>query len=426
MGFHDFAWRTMQGQQPLLLHIIARAAPSGDGPLPVDAAEPEQGSGSGDSRLTAAGRTPAGPAPIAEAYVYKTDTILQLRKALNVGAKFAHLRIEAPDGQSLANHLTMADAGLRHRSEVHIAEINQLALASGSADCDLRIWDAEAGQVLDVLKAHKGPIRRVVFSPSGECLATASEDCSAKLWGVANRSCLATLEDHTEWVMGVSFSPDGATVATASMDCSAKLWDVETAKCVRTLKADLCPLFSAAFSMAGSTVVLAASPTATSAQIWDIRSGAIAQVVSPAEEKHAHVDNLIEACFSPDGRAVLTGSQDKTAKIWDLRSGACLQSFEGHTDTVSAASFGLDGKQVLTGSSDRSIRIWDAESGECVRTCTGHSGSVNAATFAPDGLSVASASRDATVRLWDAKSGKCLQTLHGHKSKVHTVSFLPF
>ena len=53
--------------------------------------------------------------------------------------------------------------------------------------------------------------------------------------------------------------------------------------------------------------------------------------------------------FSLDGKQVLTGSEDKTARLWDAQSGKALRTFTGHSDEVTSVAFSPDGKQVLTG-----------------------------------------------------------------------------
>ena len=63
--------------------------------------------------------------------------------------------------------------------------------------------------------------------------------------------------------------------------------------------------------------------------------------------------------FSPDGRLVLTGSQDSTARLWQAATGKPLATLSGHTGTITTVAFSPNG-QVLTGSSDSTARLWEA------------------------------------------------------------------
>ena len=64
--------------------------------------------------------------------------------------------------------------------------------------------------------------------------------------------------------------------------------------------------------------------------------------------------------FSPDGKRVVTGSYDTTARVWDL-SGAtpAATALEGHRSRVTSVAFSPDGKRVVTGSDDNTARVWD-------------------------------------------------------------------
>jgi TIR domain/WD domain, G-beta repeat len=101
-----------------------------------------------------------------------------------------------------------------------------------------------------------------------------------------------------------------------------------------------------------------------------------------------HAGAITAVAFSPDGKRVLTGSSDKTARLWDAGTGAAVATLEGHTDSVRAVAFSPDGKRVLTGSSDKTARLWDAATGAAVATLEGHTDSVRAVAFSPDGKRV--------------------------------------
>src|SRR5260370_39655876 len=78
--------------------------------------------------------------------------------------------------------------------------------------------------------------------------------------------------------------------------------------------------------------------------------------------------------FVPDGKYVLTCSNDRTARLWDTSSGKELISLQGHTDWVRRGAFSPDGKYVLTGSNDQTARLWDTSSGKALTSLDRKSG----------------------------------------------------
>ncbi len=91
-----------------------------------------------------------------------------------------------------------------------------------------------------------------------------------------------------------------------------------------------------------------------------------------------------------------------------------LQQMWFHDGPVLQVAFSGDGRRVLTGSSDGTARVWDAVTGEVVSPVLRHNDAVRRASLTPDGrrvLVVAGPERDfdsCTVYLWDADTGRAL------------------
>jgi dipeptidyl aminopeptidase/acylaminoacyl peptidase len=89
------------------------------------------------------------------------------------------------------------------------------------------------------------------------------------------------------------------------------------------------------------------------------------------------------------------------------RPAAQLATLTGHGDVVNEARFSPDGKLIVTASDDNTARVWDAETGRLRATLT-HAAAVNEASFSPDGKRIVTASYDQTARVWEAKTGHLL------------------
>ena len=171
----------------------------------------------------------------------------------------------------------------------------------------------------------------------------------------------------------------------------------------------------------GKYIVTASNDS--TAQIWDLSGNKLARL------KHKeHHGTVYRANFSPDSKYIVTASADKTAKIWDL-SGKKLITLP-HEHQVNRASFSSDGKRIITVSFDQytykgnyTITLWDLF-GKKIGSPLKLQGKIKVidAVFSPKELVIATTSEDGTVQLLN-KQGKLIQELKGHEKEVKSIAF---
>ncbi|PZO44198.1 MAG: hypothetical protein DCF19_03075 [Pseudanabaena frigida] len=144
--------------------------------------------------------------------------------------------------------------------------------------------------------------------------------------------------------------------------------------------------------------------------------------IREANRLDGHSGWVRSIAFSPNGKAIASGSSDSTIKLWNL-DGKELHTLTGHRGGVNSVAFSPDGKTIASGSEDKTIKLWSLNGRE-LQTITGHGNSVYSIAFSPDGKTIASGSEDKTIKLWNLE-GKELLTLIGHSIAVRSVAFSP-
>jgi glucose repression regulatory protein TUP1 len=139
--------------------------------------------------------------------------------------------------------------------------------------------------------------------------------------------------------------------------------------------------------------------------MWDIAEWSIQRVFV------GHTDNIICLDFSRDGRFIVSGSVDTTARIWDTESDNVLVLSPtvppGVYANVYSVAISPDMKLVAAGCWDGIVRIWDVDTGHLVEQLEGHTESVWSVAFTSDGKGLISGSNDRTMKHWDLTGFMC-------------------
>ena len=214
-------------------------------------------------------------------------------------------------------------------------------------------------------------------------------------------------------VNDVVLSPDGSLVA-AGAGRQARVWRLDPVELVATVR-HMSPVNKVDFSPDGRLVVTASDDR--KAKIVDLSTGRVRVL-------RGHKRPVVDVEFSPDGRRVLTASEDRTARLWDAQTREELHKLSGHRAELTSASFSPDGKLVVTTSRDFDGRTWDVETGEPLEVLRGHSALATDADFSPDSSHIVTAG-PRTAGLWDTETGRLILFLRGHQGLLTSVSFSP-
>ena len=56
--------------------------------------------------------------------------------------------------------------------------------------------------------------------------------------------------------------------------------------------------------------------------------------------------------YSPDGKTLVSGGIDSTARVWDLKTGKTVQTYAEHQNTIMRIAYSPDGKKIVSGDLD--------------------------------------------------------------------------
>ena len=357
--------------------------------------------------------------------------------------------------------LTRATSSL----DCHLGEILCLtfspdgqALASGSGDSTVRLWDTTTETPIAKCEGHKGWVLCMAWAPDSSLLATGSMDNAIIIWEKDGKE-KGKLKGHTKWITSLAWEPQNRAakctrLVSSSKDCTIKIWNVFTMKVEVTISVHTDTVTKVLW---GGTGLLYSASHDRTIKVWNDKGKLVRSL-----EGHAHWVNTLAlstehvlktgsydykkqelasdeerknyaqkrynstlSAISPNSQErLISGSDDFTMYMWDpVNSKKPICRMTGHQQLINHVAFSPNGLLVASASFDKCIKIWNGLTGKFIGTLRGHVGSVYQVSWSADSRLLMSGSKDSTVKIWDVKKMKLMFDLPGHSDEVFAVDW---
>ncbi|MBX9787305.1 MAG: hypothetical protein K2Y37_00185 [Pirellulales bacterium] len=332
------------------------------------------------------------------------------------------------------------------------ASVDGKQIATGLADGQIRLWNAETGEARHALAGHTATVAGLAFSADGARLFSAGHDHTIRSWDVAAGQPLGIIVTPDP-VAGLALAPDGRRLATASVNGAVRTWILPVAASGNALVTAPAPLAAAAATPDVSVIALACADGQL--LVYDAGKNEVRRTWTP------HGAGPLAVAISSDGKWLATGGADSTVRVWDFalllaaaadqpppsalvgngpaavsrlvwhpasdelaaatsagqvtiwsRAGATagevplkvVRQFTAHGIPLSGIAYAPDGNRLYVAATDGTIAAHHTASGQRIYAVA-HGAAVNDLALSADGRWLATAGQDLHVRQWNAEDG---------------------
>lgn len=293
-----------------------------------------------------------------------------------------------------------------HNDWIHSIAISPIdsRIASGGDDGQVVVVDGITGEYKLGFQPHTDWIRCVTYSPDGSKIATCSDDRTISIWNAENgERFLGPFDDHTDAVLSIAFSPGGNFLVSGSGDATVRSWDLHPL--FSKLNNPLSTYFghksavnAVSYARGGSLIVSGSADAEIAVWEGSVSDRRILQFTG-------HGGPILSIRVFDE--RIFSSSEDRTIRVWELSTGHALISIlHGHTGPINAIALSPDGRRIVSASDDASIRIFDSDSGESCTLPLRLSSRIFSIVVSQDGALVACSDADRCVHVWRANMAR--------------------
>ncbi|WOG30283.1 F-box/WD repeat-containing protein [Endozoicomonas sp. 8E] len=259
-------------------------------------------------------------------------------------------------------------------------------------------------------------VESAAFSPDSQQVVTAGSRQAAKIHSKKRDGSwqLTTPLPHESTVKSAAFSSDGCYLITACCDGTVKIYSRKDD--VTWEKKDVIPINNDVLSVTATF-----SPDCryvATAGVYDCKAKIFSKKADGSWEVNTTIEHkkiVNSANFSPDGRHLVTASDDGTVKIVGRKADGSWEEKAtfSHKDSVTSATFSPDSRHVVTASDDKTAKIiGQQDDGTWLEKATiVHDDCVSSATFSTDGSLLITSSEDGIVKITELRMNHSLSAV---------------
>lgn len=281
------------------------------------------------------------------------------------------------------------------------------------------------------MPGHRTDVRCIALSSDDRMLATASHG-SLKIWNTKTQTCLRTLEcGHA---LALAFLPGDKIVVVGTREGTLEVFDIAASNLLDTIDAHERDIWSLQVSPDGKSLITGSADK--SAKFW--KFNVVQEEVLGTTRKNSKLtlvhtrtlkveDDILCVRFSPDERLLAVSTLDNTVKVFFVDTLKLFLTLYGHKLPVLSMDISYDSKLIVTSSADKNVRVWGLDFGDCHKAFFAHQDSILSVLFVSNndegnGHHFFSASKDKVIKYYDADKFEQIQKLEGHHGEIWALA----